>query len=245
MRTRTVLIGAVAVLVVLGAGVLWFTGRESIEEVDLDRAVADLAEAEAQREDPSEGGPEADANLDPSGTWVIDTDVVPFDTRTGTGSFVGYRIDEELSGRGAVVAVGRTPRVEGEIFIDGSRVTAAEVRADLVGLESDNSTRDLRVAPLFRDRPVSFRLTEPFDFGEVPESAQRVVTAAVGVLRIGDIEQDMTFELSAEIVGQRLFVGGSTTVTLADFDVRVPSVPVVLSVSEVATIELQLYLSRG
>jgi hypothetical protein len=39
-------------------------------------------------------------------------------------------------------------------------------------------------------------------------------------------------------------VTGSTIVTLADFDIAVPSAPVVLSVSDEATIELQLYLSR-
>ena len=245
MRIRTVLIVGVAVLAVLGAGALWFTGRESIDEVDLDRAAADLAEAEAEREEQGEGGSGTDAILEPTGTWVIDTDVVPFNTVTGAGSWVGYRIDEELSGVGDFTAVGRTPRVEGGIVIDGSRVTAAEVRADLVGLESDNRNRDARVRPLFTDRPVSFTLSQPIDFGTVPEEGQRVAVTAPGVLRIGDVEQDVTFELSAEVVGQRLLMGGSTTVALADFDVRVPSAPIVLSVSDEATIELQLYLSRG
>ncbi len=245
MRTRTVLITAVAMLAVLGAGVLWFTGRESIEEVDLDRAAADLLEAEADREERGEGDPEVDAIVDPTGRWVVDTDVVPFDTVRGAGSWVGYRIDEELSGRGAYIAVGRTPRVDGEVVVDGSRITAAEIRADLVGLDSNNGNRDARVAPLFRDRPVSFTLSEPFDFGEVPEDGRRVAVAAAGVLRIGDVEQAVTFELSAEVVGQRLLVGGSTIVALADFDVQVPSAPIVLSVSDEATVELQLFLSRG
>jgi hypothetical protein len=39
-------------------------------------------------------------------------------------------------------------------------------------------------------------------------------------------------------------VTGSTLVVLADFDITVPSASVVLSVSDEATIELQLYLSR-
>ena len=246
MRTRTVLIGAVAMLAVLGAGALWFTGRESIGEVDLDRAVADLAGSDAESDAAVQGeGDVEDAVLEPSGTWVVDLDVVPFDSATGAGSWVGYRIDEELSGVGAFTAVGRTPRVEGEIIIDGSRVTSAEVRADLVGLVSDNGNRDARVRPLFTDRPVTFTLSGPVDFGGVPEEGQRVAVTAAGVLRIGDIEQDVPVELSADVVGQRLVVAGSTVVTLADFDVRVPSAPIVLSVSDEATIELQLFLSRG
>lgn len=247
MRTRTVLIAAFAVLLVLGAGALWFTGRESIDEVDLDRAVADLVESGADPDAaPGAGGSEPeDAVVEPTGTWIVAPDVVEFDSATGAGSWVGYRIDEELSGVGAFTAVGRSPRVEGEIVIDGSRVAAAEVRADLVGLVSDNANRDARVRPLFTDRPVTFTLSEPFDFGAVPEEGQRVAVTAAGVLRIGDIDQDVSVELSAEVVGQRLVVAGSTIVTLADFDVRVPSAPIVLSVSDVATIELQLYLSRG
>ena len=246
MRTRTVLIGAVAVLAVLGAGALWFTGRESIGEVDLDRAVADLAGSGAEADPDAPAGQEPEETvLDPSGTWVVDPDVVPFDSATGSGSWVGYRIDEELSGVGAFTAVGRSPRVEGEVVIDGSRVTSAVVRADLVGLVSDNGNRDARVRPLFTDRPVSFTLSEPFDFGAVPEEGQRVAVTAAGVLRIGDIEQDVSVELSADVVGQRLVVAGSTIVALADFDVRVPSAPIVLSVSDEATIELQLFLSRG
>ena len=246
MRSRTVLIGAVVVLVVLGAGVFWFLGRESPDAVDIDRAVDDLAQSgRAAEEDASAEDELEDAVLDPTGTWIVDPDVVPFDRETGTGSWVGYRIDEELSGIGAVIAVGRSPRVEGEIVIDGSRVTAADVRADLVGLVSEYPNRDARVAPLFRDRPVTFSLTEPFDFGTVPEDEDVVAVSTRGVLRIGEIEQELAFELSGAVVGQRIVVTGSTIVTLADFDVRVPSANIVLSVSDEATIEFQLNLSRG
>lgn len=245
MRTRTVLIVGVTVLAVLGAGALWFTGRDSADEVDLDRAVADLA-AQGDEDEGGVSGSGADAAVvtDPSGTWIVDQDVVPFDTATGAGTWVGYRIDEELSSVGAFTAVGRSPRVEGAITIEGARVVAADIRADLTRLDSGNGNRDARVRPLFVDRPVTFTLSGPVDFGDVPEPGQRVAVAAAGVLRIGDVEQPVTVELSADVVGPRLVVTGSTLVTLADFDVRVPSAPIVLSVSDVATVELQLYLSR-
>jgi hypothetical protein len=35
---------------------------------------------------------------DATGTWTVDTEVVAFDTATGAGTWVGYRIDEELVG---------------------------------------------------------------------------------------------------------------------------------------------------
>jgi len=244
MRTRNVLVIGVLALAVLGAGALWFVNRDSPDTVDIDRAIADAVSSTPEDE---EGiATAADEELtDVSGTWAVITDLVPFDSATGSGSWVGYRIDEELSGVGAFTAVGRSPRVEGSIVIVDDLVTQADIRADLVGLVSDNANRDARVRPLFTDRPVSFVLSEPVAFGALPEPGQRVTVTAMGVLRIGDIEQDVSVELSADVVGSRLVVTGSTVVTLADFDVRVPSAPVVLGVSDVATIELQLYLARG
>jgi len=248
MRSRPVLIAGVALIAVIGAVVVYLTGRDTPGAVDLDRAVADIAAIGPSGQDGAQGGGQdpagSDAVVDATGTWTVDTEVVAFDTATGSGTWVGYRIDEELAGRGAFTAVGRSPRVEGEITIEGDRVVAAEIRADLQGLESDNGTRDGRVRPIFRDRPVTFVLSEPFTFGAVPGDGERVTTSTRGVLRIGDIEREMAFELSGSVVGSRLVVTGSTLVVLADFDITVPGSSVVLSVSDEATIELQLYLSR-
>lgn len=243
MRMRIV-VGGVVVLVAVGAGVLWYLARESPELVDLDRAIAELADLPGTGGSGVEEGVEQAVILDPTGTWTVDPDVVPFDRIAETGTWVGYRIDEELAGRGAVVAVGRTPRVTGDVLIDGSRVIAADIRADLARLVSGNGTRDARIEPIFTDRPASFTLTAPVEFGAVPAAGQNVAATAVGVLRIGEVEREVSFELSAGVVGETLVIAGSTVVTLADFDVEVPSVPLVLRVSEEATIELLLHLTR-
>lgn len=242
MRSRAVLVLAVLALAAVGIGAFLFLDRESPEEVDIDRAVAGVIATAPS--DPQDAAAEPD-DLDPSGTWTVDLDAVPFDSATGAGTWVGYRVDEELSGVGAFTAVGRSPRVEGRVVIDGSRVVEAEIGADLVGLVSDNANRDSRVRPLFTDRPVTFVLSEPVEFGAVPAEGQRVAVAARGVLSIGDIAQEVDVELSADVAGERLVVTGSTLVVLADYDVVVPSATVVLSVSDEATVELQLYLTRG
>jgi hypothetical protein len=245
MRTRTVVLSVLTPLVVLGVvGAWWFTGRETPGEVDIARAVADAA-AVAPEANAEQGAAVTEAVTDASGAWTVVTDLVAFDSATGAGTWVGYRIDEELSGVGAFTAVGRSPRVDGEVVIDGDKVVAAVVRADLAGLVSDNANRDGRVRPLFVDRPVVFTLAEPIVFGSIPEAGQRVAVTARGLLRIGDIEREVEVELSADVVGALLVVTGSTSVILADFDVRVPSAPVVLGVSDEATVELQLYLARS
>lgn len=249
MRPR-ILLAAVVLAAVAVGGVLWFLNRDTPDAVDIDRAIAD---ATAPADDAaSADGAEAesavvdapDTLVDATGTWRVDPDVVPFDPATGSGTWVGYRIDEELSGIGAYTAVGRSPRVDGEVVIDGARVTEAEIRADLQGLVSDNANRDSRIRPLFADRPVVFTLAEPVDFGSIPSEGQRVTVTADGELRIGEVARPVTVELSADVAGPRIVVTGSTIVVLADFDVVVPSAPVVLGVSDEATVELQLYLAR-
>ena len=92
--------------------------------------------------------------------------------------------------------------------------------------------------------PVTFLLTEPFSFGAIPGGGERVTASTRGILRIGDVEREIDFELSGNVVGSRLVVAGSTLIVLADFDIEVPGSNVVLSVSDEATIELQLYLTR-
>jgi hypothetical protein len=249
-RNRVLVVVMLAVIGLAAAGVTWFLNRDSIDAVDIERAL-EQASAAGQPEgsvgdgDAATEGEEVEAITDATGSWVVDTDFLEFDRETGAGTWVGYRIDEELRGEGFYIAVGRSPRVEGGLVIDGSRVTSATIRADLQGLVSDSANRDSRVQPLFADRPVVFTLSEPVDFGAVPSEGQRIVVSAPGVLRIGDIERDIEFELSADVAGTRLVVTGSTIITLSDFGVAVPSAPVVLSVSEDATIELNLFLSRG
>jgi len=247
MRNRVLVIAVIAALGLAAVGVTWFLGRGTIDEVDIERALADAAAAD-EAQGPAADGDDAtvaEVVTDATGSWSVDTAFVDFDSISGSGSWVGYRIDEVLSGVGAYTAVGRSPRVEGEVVIDGSEVLAATIRADLQGLVSDNANRDARVRPIFADRPVEFVLSDRVDFGAVPSEGQRVTVTARGVLRIGPVERDVEVELSADVAGSRLILTGSTVVTLADFDVSVPSAPVVLSVSDEATIELQLFLTRG
>lgn len=246
MRIRNLAVLAVLVAVAGVVFALWFTGRESLDAVDIDRAREDVA---AAPEAPSAAGSGAEGPtgelVDPSGTWRVDVDAVTFDAVTGAGTFVGYRIDEVLQGVGDFTAVGRSPEVEGTVVIADGAVVEAEVRAALDALTSDDTRRDGRVRSLFADRPAVFTLSAPVPFEWTPEGRERVEVDAPGTLRVGGAEQDVTMRLVAEVVGGRLLVTGSTVVTLADLDVRVPSAPIVLSVSDEATIELQLVLVRG
>ena len=44
-----------------------------------------------------------------AGTWTVDTSIGEFSFEDSTGTFVGFRVQEELCGIGSTTAVGRTP----------------------------------------------------------------------------------------------------------------------------------------
>ena len=62
-----------------------------------------------------------------AGDWTVDTSVGQFSFEDSTGTFVGFRVSEELSGIGSTTAVGRTPAVSGTMTIDGTTLTATNI----------------------------------------------------------------------------------------------------------------------
>ena len=50
---------------------------------------------------------------------MVDDEIGEFDFETASGSFAGFRVDEELT-IGEVVAVGRTGGVSGTVTIEGA-----------------------------------------------------------------------------------------------------------------------------
>jgi hypothetical protein len=208
---------------------------------DAAAAPADGADADAPA-DATEAGDAVVA--DPSGVWTVRTDLVPFDGDAGTGSWVGYRIDEELASVGAFTAVGRTPDVTGTVTVAGSEVLEARIGADLATLRSDSGSRDGQVRRVLGDRPAVFELDGPLAFDGVPAPGASVLVEAPGRLRIGEVEGPVVMMLAASLDGDVLVLRGTTDVVLADFDVAVPRAAIVLSVSDVATVELQLLLTR-
>lgn len=233
-RLPLVLLAAAAA----AAAVLWLLlGRTAPDAVDVTAPVAALPGAS----DP--GGPTTTVG-DPSGEWRVRTDLVPFDTAEGQGSWVGYRVDEVLTTVGDFTAVGRTPEVSGVVRIEGDQVTVASITADLGALRSDSGLRDGQVRRILADRPAVFELAGVLTVPGIPAPGATEPVTAPGRLRIGEIEQEVVFQLAVSLDGDVLVIRGTTEVLLADFRVAVPGVPIVVSVADVATVELQLLLTR-
>jgi polyisoprenoid-binding protein YceI len=230
------LLAAVLAPLVLAVGGLWYfvLRRDAPPVATLDQAVA---------------GVQASANgavaSTVDGTWTIDGTIT---NTQGTGSYTGFRVNEVLSGVGSTTAVGRTPSLEGKFTVDGSTLTAATVTADLTAITSNDSRRDNAIQQALatsRYPTATFVLTTPVDVGAVPAEGQPIDIAATGDLTIHGVTRAVTIPLQAQLQNGVLVVVGTTEVSFADYGVTAPSAPIVASVENHATVELQLYLTKS
>ncbi|MCQ3809995.1 MAG: YceI family protein [Acidimicrobiia bacterium] len=178
----------------------------------------------------------------------MDTSIGEFSYEDSTGTFVGFRVDEELASIGSTTAVGRTPVVTGSITIDGETVTAVTVEADMSAITTNDSRRDRPVQSALNTAgfPTAvFTLTEPIDLGPDPDSGNPISTTAVGELTVKGITQPVQIALEAQLVDDTVVVVGSTEIVFADYDVSVPRVPIVLSAEDHGIVELQLFFARS
>ncbi|MGB3411019.1 MAG: YceI family protein [Microthrixaceae bacterium] len=231
-------VGALVIAVAI-AGFWWFTSRDAPEEANLDKAIAGLdgkagssAGAQAGRAD---------------GTWKVDTSSGDFDFESATGTFVGFRIKEELARLGSATAVGRTGQVDGSMTIAENVLTSAEFTVDMGSITTNDVRRDNKVQSALdiREFPTaSFKLTSPVDLGANAADGGTVEATAKGDLTIHGKTRAVEMPVKAKLVDGTVAVVGSTDIKFSDFDVEVPNSPVVLSVEDHGTLELQLLLTR-
>jgi polyisoprenoid-binding protein YceI len=219
-RARIVVLAVVGVVVVVVAGgyaVLALTGDDAPPPPRLQGTPA--------QEDAASAG---------AGRW---RPVAP------AGSFVGYRVDERYLGVGVRTAVGRTSAVTGSVTVDGDRVEAADLRADMTTVRSDQAPRDdaLRHRAIETDRYPSarFTLAGPLALGAGPRKAKGTLTlhgrrAALAVT-----------VRSQRLSGGRLELVGSAPIRFASFAIEPPSVAGVVTVSDHGVLEFRLVLARG
>jgi polyisoprenoid-binding protein YceI len=231
---------ALLVVAVAAGGALYFlfANEDAPDEVDLGDAVDAV-------DDEGDSG-----NVDGvEGAWVVDTSQGTFDfSESATGTYVGFRVNEEHTILGSITAVGRTPDVSGEITIEGTSLEAAEFTAGLDEITTDQSLRDNRVqGALGTDEfpDATFVLTEAVDLGEAAADGGPVTVTAAGDLTIKGVTQPISIELQAQVTGSTLVVVGSTQITFADWGVEVPTAPVVASADDFGILEVQLLLTQA
>lgn len=250
-RLRNLLIALVAVAAVGGGLIYWFLRDDAPAEVSLEAATAGATSGTGDDTATTGGSGASDgaaSDGDLSGAWVVDTETGEFDYESATGTFAGFRIEEELSGIGSTTAVGRTGAVDGAITVEGTSVTSAEFQIDLSAITTNDSRRDDQVARALEvDQfpTATFVLSEPIDVGDAGTTGEPVQATAVGDLTIHGVTQSIEMPIEAQLVDGTVVVVGSTEIVFADYGVEVPTAPIVVSVEDTGIIELQLLLTRG
>lgn len=232
---RLVLAGLLILALVVAGGLAWFLGRSAPDAVDIQAATADLSST-------------ATTNDGIEGTWTVDTSIATFSVTETTGTFVGFRVAEELANLGAVEAVGRTPEVTGEVTIEGTTLTAGEVVADVTAMVSNDSRREDNIDEALESGThpaATFTVTEAVDLDSDLSDGEVVTVTVPGTLTIHGVSQDVAVAMSVVRSGDVVVVTGTTPVTFADFDVDTPSSPIVVSLEDQGTIEFQLYLTAA
>lgn len=250
-------IGAVAAVVLFFAAIFVYANfindsPDALDETDLSEALSGTTEAGSATTEapatttaptdttpPSETAPTTEA---PGSDPDFDGDWVPT-----TASEFGYRVEEVLAGVNTT-AVGRSNEIDGLLTIEGTAATVVDITVQIENITSDDSRRDGQ----FRGRIMNaeefptaeFRLTEPIEFGQIPEGDEQVVATATGELMLRGVTNPVTFDVTAQTTDGRIGVLGSIPVLFEDYGIDNPSFGVVATEDE-GLVEFVLVFERA
>lgn len=181
-----------------------------------------------------------------AGTWKVTT-----------GSLAGYRVQELFVGETSKhLAVARTSNLSGGLTVSGDangyQVSGITLTADLSSLHSVDQVVGRNVTQ--RDGIVSRQLdvqqfpNATFTAGSVSvpatvTSSPANVTAA-GKLTIRGVTKDVSVSATAQVVGDKIEIAGTTTINMTDYGVTPPQVPFT-TVDRAVTIEFDAFLVRS
>lgn len=163
-----------------------------------------------------------------------------------------YKVREQLADIAFPTdAIGKTDQVSGSIFIkpDGTiDSSVSKITVDVSTLQSDRRQRDnfLRRNVLQTDQYPQ-AIFVPRQVTGLPWPLPQSGTVSfqlTGDLTIRDVTGSVTWNVSGQIQGDQATGTATTTFTFEDFNLNQPRVPVVLSVQDHITLELDLTLQK-
>jgi polyisoprenoid-binding protein YceI len=168
--------------------------------------------------------------------------------KVGSGSTVGYRVQEVLIGQNST-AVGRTTKVSGTIEISGKELSSAKFTADLASVKSDQSQRnsqfDGRIMDVSTYPTATFTLTSPVDFGSVPAIGAIGHANATGNLTMHGATKAVTFPVSYERTSTGIDILADVKIVFSRWNIANPSIGGFVTTSSDGTLEVLLHLTRG
>jgi polyisoprenoid-binding protein YceI len=171
-----------------------------------------------------------------TGAWTV-----------GSGSIVGYRVNEVLLGQSAT-AVGRTTSVSGHLTVAGTTVTAAAFTVPMATVHSDKSQRDGqfdgRIMDVAQYPTGTFTLTSPIDLAPLPATGVIKDYTAHGRLTLHGTTRAVTFTLTAERKGGQIEVSGDIPVLFSDYNIQNPSFAGFVTTQDHGLLEFLLVFNR-
>jgi len=172
-----------------------------------------------------------------AGNWTV-----------GSGSVVGYRVNEVLLGQNAT-AVGRSSSVTGHLTIAGSTATAASFSVPMDTIHSDKSQRDGqfdgRIMDVAQYPTATFTLTSPVDLAPLPAAGAVKTYTAHGQLTLHGTTRAVTVALTAERTGSQIKVSGNIPVLFSDYNIQNPSFAGFVTTQDHGLLEFLLVFTRS
>jgi polyisoprenoid-binding protein YceI len=123
-----------------------------------------------------------------------------------------------------------------------------DIVVQVENITSDDSRRDDqfsgRIMNAAEFPTAEFRITEPIDFGRIPEGDEQVTATATGELTLRGVTNPVTFDVTAQTTGGRIGVLGSIPVLFEDYGIENPSFGVV-STEDEGLVEFVLVFERA
>jgi polyisoprenoid-binding protein YceI len=247
-KKNMVIVIGLAIFVLIAGGFVYDAVLGETEEASGSIAAVPLEIGTTQESEPA---PESSA---------IETEAITAETEPelSAGGLTVYAISQEdseasfslsevLRGSPATV-LGITNQVAGEIAVDLNDLSTVQIGTIQVNartLETDESRRNQAIRNRILNTDsyelITFVPTEVVGLSGKADAGQLLSFQIVGDLTIRDITQQVKFEATAEIDGDGRLVGTAvTTITRAQFDLNIPSVPFVADVGEDVTITLNI-----
>lgn len=173
------------------------------------------------------------------GAWTIDPTL---------GSFVGYRVQEELAGIGGATAVGRTVGVTGTVTISGGEATAATITADMTKLKSSEQLRDGQLRTQGIEYSKFPTATFALSSTEIPSDlvdGKTVQLTLKGSLTLHGVTKDIEMPAEVTLKDGVLVVVGQTDVKFADYSISKPIGAKVVGMEDHGAMEVQLFFKKG
>jgi polyisoprenoid-binding protein YceI len=163
------------------------------------------------------------------------------------GSQVSFTLTEDLRGQPTTV-VGTTDQVAGDILVDfatpaNSKIGTIRINARTLVTDQEFRNRAIRSNILQSSKDeyqfIDFTPTSITDLPDKVEVGSTIKFKVVGDLKIRDIVQSVTFDVSVTAGEDSLTGSATTTVTRDQYNLQIPNAPGVANVSNDVTLDIK------